>query len=80
MFVGLVRNAIIISGKLPEYDQPEMKRYASANEFIAQHTRWQEILTALRRVLLSSGLEETIKWGVPVYTLGQCIVLHPPGE
>ena len=46
-----------------------MQKSASADEFIAKHAQWQEILTALRRVVLSTGLEETIKWGVPVYTL-----------
>jgi len=47
-----------------------MQRSASAEEFITQHPQWRDILTALRQTLLSTGLEETIKWGVPVYTLG----------
>lgn len=47
-----------------------MERSASAEEFISKHPQWEELLTALRRTLLSTGLEETIKWGVPVYTLG----------
>ena len=46
-----------------------MDRSKSANEFILKHQQWQEILTFLRDILLSTGLEETIKWGVPVYTL-----------
>ena len=46
-----------------------MERSASAEEFISKHPQWEELLTALRRTLLSTGLEETIKWGVPVYTL-----------
>ena len=47
-----------------------MQKSASAEEFILKHSQWREILTVLRGVLLSTGLEETIKWGVPVYTLG----------
>ena len=47
-----------------------MQKSASADEFISKNSQWQEILTVLRRILLSTGLEETIKWGVPVYTLG----------
>jgi len=47
-----------------------MKRCTNAREFISIHPRWQETLNALRGILGSSELEETIKWGVPVYTLG----------
>jgi uncharacterized protein YdeI (YjbR/CyaY-like superfamily) len=47
-----------------------MQRSASAEEFISKHPQWEDLLIALRRTLLSTGLEETIKWGVPVYTLG----------
>jgi len=46
-----------------------MDRSKTADEFIFKHQQWQEILTFLRDILLSTGLEETIKWGVPVYTL-----------
>ena len=46
-----------------------MKRSKNAEEFIALHPQWTDLLTTLRSTLLSTGLEETIKWGVPVYTL-----------
>ena len=31
---------------------------------------WTEALVALRQVVLEAGLEETMKWGSPCYTLG----------
>jgi uncharacterized protein YdeI (YjbR/CyaY-like superfamily) len=31
---------------------------------------WSEPLRALRKLVLSCGLEETVKWGVPCYTVG----------
>ena len=46
-----------------------MERSKSAEDFIAKHPQWAELLTELRAVLRSTGLEEAIKWGVPVYTL-----------
>ena len=30
--------------------------------------RWRDIVVALRRLALASGLEETLKWGMPTYT------------
>ncbi len=30
---------------------------------------WRIELTVLREIILQSGLQEEIKWGVPVYTL-----------
>jgi hypothetical protein len=41
----------------------------SAEEFISKHPQWRELLETLREILRSTELEETIKWGVPVYTL-----------
>jgi uncharacterized protein YdeI (YjbR/CyaY-like superfamily) len=46
-----------------------MQKSISVEEFIAKNGHWREILETLRPVLLSTGLEETVKWGVPVYTL-----------
>jgi uncharacterized protein YdeI (YjbR/CyaY-like superfamily) len=46
-----------------------MHKAESALDFISQHPEWQGLLTALRQIVLQTGLEETIKWGVPVYTL-----------
>ena len=37
-------------------------------DYIAQHANWQPVLTALRRVLQDTVLQETIKWRAPCYT------------
>lgn len=41
----------------------------SADQYIEVHPYWQEELLVLRKMLLSTELEEKIKWGAPVYTL-----------
>lgn len=38
--------------------------------FIDQADKWREEFSKLRAILLSSGLSEDFKWGVPCYTLG----------
>jgi uncharacterized protein YdeI (YjbR/CyaY-like superfamily) len=45
-----------------------MKSSRSAEEFILSNPSWQEALILFRSIFISAGLEETIKWGVPVYT------------
>jgi len=45
-----------------------MKRFKTADDFFDAQERWKSELNQLRTVLLSSGLEETIKWGAPTYT------------
>lgn len=44
-----------------------MKGFKNAEEFILSNPQWQEALILLREIFLSGGMEETIKWGVPVY-------------
>jgi uncharacterized protein YdeI (YjbR/CyaY-like superfamily) len=46
-----------------------MEKSVSAEEFVARHPKWHDLLVALRSILNSTELEETIKWSVPVYTL-----------
>lgn len=46
-----------------------MKKPINANEYIAAQTEWQDGLKQLRSLLLATELEETIKWGIPVYTI-----------
>ena len=46
-----------------------MKRFTSTEEFIDHFPEWKNELEKLRSLLLSSELEEKIKWGFPVYTL-----------
>jgi uncharacterized protein YdeI (YjbR/CyaY-like superfamily) len=42
----------------------------SAEEYIAGHPGWEEELRKLREMILTTDVEETIKWGAPVYTVG----------
>jgi len=46
-----------------------MEKNSNVEEFIRKHPQWQSLLEELRDILRSSDLEETIKWGIPVYTL-----------
>lgn len=41
----------------------------NAAEYIAKHPTWETELTELRALLRATELEETIKWGAPVYTI-----------
>lgn len=46
-----------------------MKKASSPEEYIEHHDNWAHLLNNLRDILLSTELEETIKWGAPVYTV-----------
>lgn len=46
-----------------------MKRYKTVDEFIAGQEKWQTETVALREILNSTGIEETVKWGMPVYVV-----------
>ncbi|MTI89359.1 MAG: hypothetical protein FH748_15490 [Balneolaceae bacterium] len=37
--------------------------------YINKHPKWEDQLTTLRDLILETELDETIKWGLPVYTL-----------
>jgi uncharacterized protein YdeI (YjbR/CyaY-like superfamily) len=41
----------------------------TAEEYISTHPKWGKELRELRTMILSTEVEETIKWGVPVYTV-----------
>ena len=41
----------------------------SFEEYAEKHLKWKEQLQQLRELLLSTELEETIKWGAPTYVL-----------
>lgn len=45
-----------------------MKKFKTAEEFYLAEEKYAEAFGILRKVLLASKLEETVKWGVPVYT------------
>ena len=52
-----------------------MKRYKRVDDYIETSDHWREELVQLRKVLLSGKLEETVKWGMPCYTLeGKMVV------
>ncbi len=37
------------------------------NEYLGRLDNWQDELSTLRHIVLGCGVEETVKWGVPVY-------------
>ncbi len=45
-----------------------MKRHKTVEAFIETHAQWQPQLLRLRQIMLSTGLQETVKWGAPCYT------------
>ena len=52
-----------------------MSAKRTVEDYLNGAANWQEELTALRRILISTELSETIKWGMPYYTYnGQNIV------
>lgn len=42
----------------------------TVDDYLIDASHWQEELLILRRILLSTNLKETIKWGMPCYTHG----------
>ena len=45
----------------------EVKKKVDA--YIKKHEQWSDILSAARKVMLSTEMEEAVKWGTPTYTL-----------
>lgn len=41
----------------------------TVEEYFGKHETWKEELEELREMLLSTGLDESIKWGAPTYSL-----------
>ncbi len=48
-----------------------MKYHKTVNAYISNSERWEHALGVLREILLKTELEETVKWGSPVYTIKQ---------
>ena len=46
-----------------------MKRASKVDDYIAGAGGWQEALILLRQIFQSTELKETVKWGMPVYTM-----------
>jgi uncharacterized protein YdeI (YjbR/CyaY-like superfamily) len=47
-----------------------MKRYESVSDYIEGNEKWKDELKVLRDIILETELVETVKWGVPMYTVG----------
>lgn len=45
-----------------------MKGSLSVEAYIDKHAQWSKALARLRQIIRKAALEETIKWGGPVYT------------
>jgi len=45
-----------------------MKKVQSIEAFFAIESKWQSALAQLREIIKTLPLEETLKWGTPVYT------------
>jgi len=43
----------------------------SLEEYFAGQRKWGEGVLALRNILLETELEESLKWGMPVYSVGK---------
>ncbi|MBQ0767691.1 MAG: YdeI/OmpD-associated family protein [Bizionia sp.] len=52
-----------------------MKKAKSVEEYIELHPHFEEKLSQLRAIILSTELKECFKWNSPVYTLGSKNVL-----
>ncbi|MEP6297582.1 MAG: DUF1801 domain-containing protein, partial [Ilumatobacter sp.] len=44
-----------------------MNDYTDVDAYLADSEQWPDEITAIRPILLSCGLTETIKWGKPCY-------------
>ncbi len=44
-----------------------MKKYESADDYIDSLEQWKPEMVKLRSMMLSLGIEETLKWSIPVY-------------
>jgi uncharacterized protein YdeI (YjbR/CyaY-like superfamily) len=46
-----------------------MELNKTVEEFISGHPEWKRELALLREIMNRTEMEETIKWGIPVYTI-----------
>ena len=46
-----------------------MTKVTSVDEYVERHSKWRPLLELFREVMLSTELEENIKWGAPYYSL-----------
>lgn len=52
-----------------------MQDFPDVDAYIDATDQWPDEITALRALLLASGLDETIKWGKPCYAAGDANVV-----
>jgi uncharacterized protein YdeI (YjbR/CyaY-like superfamily) len=45
-----------------------MERFKTVDDYINSNVLWPDELRRLRKILLSTGLTEEVKWGGPCYT------------
>ena len=45
-----------------------MQRFKTVDDYIESSTEWKDCLIHLRKILNSTKLDETVKWGAPCYT------------
>lgn len=48
-----------------------MMQIKTVTDYIHNLTKWQPEILLMREIVLSTGLQETIKWGSPCYTFGK---------
>lgn len=46
-----------------------MERSKTVEEYIKNHQNWEKEISYLRMIALKTSFEETVKWGVPTYTV-----------
>lgn len=46
-----------------------MERHKTADDYFSSNNEWKKALTKLRKILLRTELQETVKWGMQTYTL-----------
>ena len=46
-----------------------MNKHKTVDSFVEAQSHWKEAIVKLREIALSTGMEETVKWGGPTYTV-----------
>ena len=46
-----------------------MKRFTTVDAYIDHHVKFKPVLQKLRNLISTTELEETVKWGMPTYTI-----------
>ena len=52
-----------------------MEKFDSVEEYIEKQEKWTHELRELRQIMISTELEETLKWSIPTYTINKKNVL-----